>query len=276
MKGTHNGEPGTDWHLAAGPYFFSGTPGECRGELTFVNDSDNKIKVWALMTQPPARKRKDRLLLTPTRINLAARVPPHGEVRTQAALQLSPDTEPGLYQATVLCGEHKAPLEVEVLEHRELMIAPTHLRLRGASGETLSCSLTITNLGNVPIELGDVAMIWLRERDWIGRTLVYSLRETTETETYEDFANRLLHDLREAIIAPARIRLEPTMKAALAAGMTLERTLSITLPAGLKKGRRYLGFIKINDDRIWMELYCTGSQITGTKARTRTRTRTQS
>lgn len=261
MKGPHNGEPGTDWHLANGPYFFSGTPGECRGELTLVNVSDNKIKVRALVTQPPDRKRKDLGGLIPFRINLAARVPPHSEVRTQAALQLPLDTEPGHYQAIVHCGKHKAPLEIEVLPHRELIIAPTHIRLRGAVGETLSCNLTITNLGNVPVELGDVAMIWLRERDWIGRTLVYSLRETTETDTYEDFANRFLHDLRRAIITPARISLKPKLKASLAAGTTLERKLSITLPNGLKKGRHYLGFIKISDDRIWMELYCTGARV---------------
>ncbi|WP_166263956.1 hypothetical protein [Marinobacter caseinilyticus] len=259
MKGTHSGEPGSDWHLTDGPYSFSGAPFECRGALTLVNNSDHKIKVRALATRPPQRYRKDSKPLAPTRMVLAARIAPHGESRTMAALQLPSSTPPGHYQTTVICGKQKTPVNVEVLAHQELMIEPTHLRLQGVSGQTLRCNITLSNLGNVPVDIGDVGMVWLREYDWIGRTLVYSLRETGPDESYEDFANRLLHDFRKQLIAPARIQFTPAIEASLSAGEAIERTLSLMLPAGLKKGRRYLGFIKINDDRVWLELYCTGS-----------------
>ncbi len=260
MKGHYSGEPGVDWHLSKDTAKFCGIPNECLGELTLVNTSDAKVKVRALMTQEPSRAAKDTLALKPSQISLYARVPPHSETQTLAALHLPSDTAPGQYRGTVLCGKHKHPIDVKILEHRESIIEPGHSRLRGESGETVSCQISITNLGNVDLELGDVGMVWLREFDWVGRTLVYTLRETTEGDSYEDYATRLVQHFRKDIIPPARIQFEPTAIRAIAAGKTLLRTFSLILPPGLKKGRRYLGFIKINEKRIWLEVFCTGNK----------------
>ena len=147
-------------------------------------------------------------------------------------------------------------MEATVFEQSALLISPGHIRIRGRAGDCVSVPITISNEGNVPVALRDVGMVWLRERDWIGRTLVYALRETQEGDTYEDFANRLLHDFRRAIVSPARIQLTPTLDGPLAVGQCLTRTLDVTLPQGLQKGRLYMGFIKINETRIWLELYC--------------------
>lgn len=256
MKGTHNGTPGTDWFLADEQCHFSGPPRDCRGEITLVNDTDDKVKVRALEARPPARKRKGMLALEPQSIRLSARIPPHGKVRVRATLALPLDTPPGVYQATIHCGARKTLITAEVDDYRELLIGPKHLRLQGNSGDTISHTLVLSNLGNIPIAIDDVAMIWLREHSWIGRSLVYTLRETGPEDTYEDFANRLLHSFRESIVAPARIRLEPESEQLLAPGQTLTRTLTMNLPKGLKKGRHYLGFIKVNEDQFWLELYC--------------------
>lgn len=67
MKSPYTGAPGTDWQLAEGPYAFSGTPGQCVGELVFVNHSDNKLKVRSLDIEAPTRHRKNCQPLGPTR-----------------------------------------------------------------------------------------------------------------------------------------------------------------------------------------------------------------
>ena len=103
-------------------------------------------------------------------------------------------------------------------------------------------------------------MVWLREHDWIGRTLVYSLREAKEGDSFVDFGGQVLHNFRKDIIPPARIQFKPEKVISIAAGSSIVRTLSLTLPPGLKKGRRYLGFIKINENRIWLEVYCSGGE----------------
>lgn len=257
MKATHTGSPGKDWFLADGQYTFSGPPRQCRGEITLINDSDDKVKVRTLETLAPSRKRKGMQALEPQQIRLSARIPPHDRVHKRVNLSLPPSTPPGLYQAIIPCGERKTRLTIEVHEYRKLRIEPKHLRVQGNSGDTVNATVVLHNLGNTPIAIDDVAMVWLREQWWIGRTLVYTLRETGPEDTYEDFANRLLHSFRKSIVAPARIRLEPESGKRLAPGQTLARTLTMTLPRGLRKGRRYLGFIKVNEERFWLELYCS-------------------
>lgn len=256
MKATHTGTPGKDWFLADGQYTFSGPPRLCRGELTLINDSDNKVKVRILETRAPARKRKGMQALEPQQIQLSARIPPHDTVRKRVNLKLPPGTPPGLYQATIPCGDRKTQITIEVHEYRKLRIEPKHLRVQGNSGDTISPTVVLRNLGNTPIAIDDVAMVWLREQWWIGRTLVYTLRDTGPEDTYEDFANRLLHSFRKSIVSPARIRLGPESEKQLAPGQSLTRKLTMTLPKGLRKGRRYLGFIKVNEEQFWLELYC--------------------
>jgi hypothetical protein len=259
MKGPYSGQPGVDWHLAGEASTFQGSPLDCRGELHFVNQSDSKVKVRALQTQTPPRTRKDCKALIPSEIALSVRIAPHSEARVQAALRLPADTAPGLYQAIVVCGKHKLPIDIEVTEHHELELDPGHISVRAAAGETIKGQILLTNAGNTPVDLTDVGMVWLREQNWIGRTLVYNLRETGDDETYEDFANRLLHRFHDEMIASARIVFDADTPSRIGAGQRLIRHFSLTAPAGMKKGRRYLGFIKINENRIWLEIYCTGS-----------------
>lgn len=261
MKGPFNGEPGTDWQLGQGPFSFSGPPTACRGELGLINESDYKLRVRQLETRAAPKLRKEHQALPPTQIELWARVRPHDEARTPATLMLTSDTAPGRYQGTVVCGKQKERLEVEVLPHRELSAEPRHLRLHGHSGQVVEQTLSLTNLGNVPIELRDVSMVWLEEVNWAGRTLVDSLRATGAEDSYEDFANRLLQEFRRSLVVPARIRFQPSLAEALAPGQRIERSFRLTLPPGLKKGRQYLGFIKIDEDRIWLRLYCNASDI---------------
>lgn len=260
MKAPYSGEPGTDWLLSKESGSFYGPPNECRGELKLINTSDSKIKVRSLNTQTVSRTRKDCASLPPSIINLFARVAPNSESSVMAELHVPRDTKPGQYQAAVVYGKQKHPLEITIAEHHETLISPNHLRVKASSGDTVNCQVTISNLGNVPIELGDVGMVWLREHNWIGRTLVYSLREAEESEKFTDFTDRAFQNLKQSLIPPARIQFSPEKLDALPAGQSLLRKGSLTLPYGLMKGRRYSGFIKINESRIWLEVFCTGSQ----------------
>lgn len=213
------------------------------------------------MTQEPSKKTKDRRILKASYIDISARIAPQSESSVFGAIRIPPDTEPGQYSANVICGSQKIPIEINVLEYRETNIEPSHIRLKVFCGEKISYPISITNLGNLPFELGDVGVVWLRETDWIGRTLVYALRETVEEDTYQDFGNRLLQNFREEIIPPIRINFEPTGIKFVSAGDSVIRNMSLIMPQALRKGRRYLGFIKINENRIWLEIYCTGSRL---------------
>ncbi|WP_020405577.1 hypothetical protein [Hahella ganghwensis] len=259
MKTAYTGEPGHDWQLGKGPFRFTGKPGECTGELTFANHSDDKIKIRQLNLEAVSDKRRKTPTLTSAVLSMQLRLPPQSTSSTQALLTLDPATPPGNYEVRLTCGKQSEIIQVQVLENTSLSLNPTHIHMRGASGDKLSCNIQIANTGNVPLAIGEVGMVWFRERHWIGRTLVYSLREAADNEDYETFANRLLHDFKSSIIPPVSIHMEPTKEESLGPAARVERTLTFTAPAGLQKGRTYQGFVKINMTRIWLELYCNGS-----------------
>lgn len=259
MKGTYSGEAGIDWHLVKEKNYFSGTPNECSGELTFANVSQNKVKIKTLSTQKPSRQSKSVFTLPSAKISLSARIPAQSESKVMASLHLPSDTPPGEYQASIACGKQKVPLKIEVLEHKETHIEPSHLKVQGEAGSNISTQLSIQNLGNTALDIRNIGMVWLRESDWIGRTLVYTLRDISPDDSVTDFGNRLLHRFHNEAISPVKVNFEPAIKNSLLAGSAIVRTLSLNLPTGIKKGRRYLGFIKINENRIWLEVYCTGS-----------------
>lgn len=276
MKGPYSGEPGIDWHISKEPLSFYGIPSECRGQLSLINKSDAKVKIRHLATQnageattnstnkstskSTSKKTKKNAGLNASQINLFARIKPNSETCVTAELEVPHNTAPGQYQTTVVYGKQKHPVDVTILEHHELIISPSHIRAKGESGDKVSCEISISNMGNVALELGDVGMVWLREQNWVGRTLVYTLRETTAEDSFEEFENHLLQNFRKDIIPAARIQFEPAKISSIAAGDTLTRNATLTLPSGLMKGRRYLGFIKINEHRIWLEVYCSGGQ----------------
>lgn len=259
MKEPYSGQPGTDWHLSKEFSSFEGTPLDCQGELRFVNQSDAKVKIRTLQTEVPSRTRKECKALKPSEVSVSVRLPPHSEASVLASLQLPPDTPPGLYQSVLVYGKQKLPIEINVKEHFELQIDPGHISARANAGDAIHGKITLTNSGNTRIDLSDVGMVWLREQNWIGRTLVYSLRESSAEENYEAFANRVLHDFQNQMLPAARIVFDTDKPTAIDAGQRITRSFTLTAPPGMKKGRRYLGFIKINENRIWLEVFCTGS-----------------
>ncbi|OZG70190.1 hypothetical protein BTA51_27345 [Hahella sp. CCB-MM4] len=259
MKTAYTGEPGRDWQLEKGPFTFIGKPGECIGELTFSNPTDDKIKIRRLSVESVTDKKRKAPTLDSAELSMQLRIPPQSTITAQALLNFSPSTPPGNYEVRLVCGDRSETVHVQILENPSLALNPTHTVLRGASGDTLSCKVRMENAGNVPLSVGDVGMVWFRERNWIGRTLVYSLREAAEDEDYEAFANRILHDFKASIIPPVSIQMEPLPDETLHPATALDRTLTFTAPPGLQKGRTYSGFVKINMTRIWLELYCNGS-----------------
>jgi len=274
MKAAYTGEPGRDWQIAKGPFEFVGRPGECVGEITFTNPTDDKIKIRRLKLDAISDKKRKNPTLEGAELAMQLRLQPRSAHKTHARLELPPATPPGVYEVHCCCGDQTELIRIQVLASPALAINPTHIKLRGASGDNLNCQVRIDNPGNIPMQTMDAGMIWLREQNWIGRTLVYSLREAADDENYEHFANRLLHDFKQSMIPPASVRLTSMQSGStkkdsiqraskqeglLAPGEFMNKNLALIAPPGLEKGRTYLGFVKINMTRIWLELFCNGS-----------------
>jgi len=244
-------------HLGDGPFIFSGRPPICMGTIEIGNSSRESVRLRAI----PTEHRADERLVPPGfgEIRVQGRLAAGARGAVPAHLQIDPHTAPGRYETSIPWGEERRRVVVYVQENPALNFSPSRVRLRGAGGDRLSQTLVIHNTGNVAHTLDEVATVWLEERDWVGRSLVYTLRESPGNEKVEQCLERLLKELRESMLPQIRVslkydtpRIEP--------GDTRVVEIGLTLPSeNMAKGRTYLGFVKLMGKRLWLELTCDGS-----------------
>ncbi|OGB96094.1 MAG: hypothetical protein A3G35_00670 [candidate division NC10 bacterium RIFCSPLOWO2_12_FULL_66_18] len=252
----HTAPPGDAWRLGAGPFIFSGVPPMCAGDLELVNDSDEKVKVRAIPVVGHRDRALERLGLSELRVG--ARLAPHDRTRVRAHFLLDPHTPPGTYTADLSCGGQREPVVVHVFERLGLQVEPDVIRLRGAGGDVLTTLVVVTNRGNVTETLRELALIFLEERNWVGRSLVYALRETKQDEGHQAYLDRLVHELRATLSRPARVTLRGGVSE-IQPGETREVQLEITLPNELMKGRTYVGSTPFMSTELFFEVECNGA-----------------
>jgi hypothetical protein len=265
MKAAYSTAPVQDntvnWCVENPPFQFCGPPTNCVGKLTFTNRSAEKIKIRELIASAIDKKTDKKSALTwlsPT-ILCRAKIPAQTQVSVMAKLQLHPATPPGKYDIQVHVGEHCYPACVQVTADENLQITPRRLNFEGASGDTVSQCVTFENFGNVPVSLQDLSMVWLEEKNWGGHTIVQTIRDTPTDADYTGYLNTLLKNFQNSMVAPAKVELSPSTPDVVNPGQIIEKTVSLVLPPGLKKGKTYHGFIKVRRYRIWIALYCNGS-----------------
>lgn len=240
-----------------GPFFFSGKPPTCSGNLVIGSTSNETVRIQAISTE----HREDKALapLGFGQIHVQTSLAPGVFGPVPAHFQIAPHTAPGIYKTSISWGKKRMQIVVHVQENPELSISPARVELRGAGGDRLSHTLVVHNPGNITHTLDKVATVWLEERDWVGRTLVDTLRKSPDKEKHQAFLDRLLNEFRESLLLPIRVALKydsPEIRP----GDTRVVELELTLPLErLYKGRTYRGFIKLMGNRLRLEVVCNGS-----------------
>lgn len=256
--------PDSAIRLGDGPLVFSGRPPLITGELELRNPSDERVKVRALaMAGAAGTKAGPAKGAGPAfgPLKLAARLDPGSSSRVRAHLRVDRFTPPGRYDTRVEVGGQALDAVVHVFERDSVRAQPRPVRLRGLAGETVSQPMVVTNQGNVSHALPDAGQVFVGEKDWFGRSLVYALREVSEEDGHEQYLDRLLQEFRATLPAPARLKVEADVTE-LAPGATAEVRLEVVLPEGLVKGRSYVGRSRFMGAGIGFEIDCIGTAKT--------------
>lgn len=244
--------------LGKGPFIFSGIPPICDGDIELDNCSDEKVKIRTIPTVD--RDKKDIAELGLGEVRLGVKLKPHSSAKVNAYFAINKCTPPGTYKTEISIGGRQEQVTVHVLENPGFQVTPSRVVIRGHGGDNFSQLLLINNYGNITHTLPGMAEVWFEEQDWVRRTLVYALRESTGKEGYQSLLDKAVSDFHESMIPSVNVELEYDMPE-IGAGQTCEVIIKGTLPEKLKKGRTYYGFIKLMGKRLWMEVQCNGSSI---------------
>ena len=251
--------------IGEGPFIFSGVPPILTGEIELSNPSDEKIKVRSI---PVVRQKGGSAKsIALTELQVGARLAPKQRMRASAHILIDPSTPPGSYSAEVSLGTGSRPIVAHVFENGDIQIDPPRIRLRGAAGDVLTSLAVVSNRGNVAETLRDVALVFLEERDWVGRSLVYALRDVDEAGDHQAYLDRLLHEMKTTIARPAKVSVSAN-RDVLRPGETTEVKVEIALPVELIKGRTYIGSTPLMSGKLSFEVEANGS-INSTKRRPR-------
>jgi len=261
----HTAPPGDAWRLGAGPFIFTGAPPLCAGHLDLVNDSEEKVKVRGI----PVVGHRDRALegFGLGELRVGARLAPRDRTRVRAHFILDLRTPPGTYTADLSCGGQREPVVVHVLENPAIQVEPSVIRLRGAGGDVLEALVVVTNSGNVTETPRELALVFLEERNWVGRSLVYALRETKRDGGHQEYLDRLLRELQATLTRPTRVTIHGDVSE-IPPGQVREVRLEIALPDELTKGRTYFGSTPFMSSELSFEVECNGAS-NSTKRRPR-------
>ncbi|MGH7528041.1 MAG: hypothetical protein ACREMX_15210 [Gemmatimonadales bacterium] len=172
------------------------------------------------------------------------------EGRVEMRMSLPRQTPPGIYEGVVVTESGERPVTVEVEPDVELEMVPGQLTLAGSPGERVNTGLTITNLGNVTVEIRHgyqfgVFAIGGMERA-IGRTFAESSNEKAGSD-------RLFDNLAAEHGGLVRVEIEDG-GGDLEPGETRDLTVAFRIPDAVDPERTYTGTWSLHDLRYYVRL----------------------
>jgi hypothetical protein len=252
--------PGEAWRLGQGPFIFAGRPPLLTGELEILNIGQEKVKVRGIATtggDDPDSQRAYGMDMILT----AARLLPEQRARVAGQVLVKPATPAGTYRTQLVCGEQREDAVLTVFANEAVDIEPRPLAISAAAGESVSRGVIVTNQGNVVQPIPAVVLIFLEERYWVNRSLVFALRETTEQEGYQAYLDRTLRELRGSLLSPVRVTITSESRE-LQPGVAIAAEIKLRLPAEMVRGRVYIGSAPMIGGTLELEITCTGRSRT--------------
>ncbi len=214
------------------PLVLSGPPGTMNTTIRVHNPGQQRVivrdaHIRGVVTQPLAP-----IVLRPGQ----SRVMP-------ISLALDPHLPPGEYQAEVQVAGYTRQAVIHVAENIDLHIAPSPVVLENRPGARLHKTVIFSNLGNVPLTIGQIGPVLVEDELIECRAGRAVLKKSIDTiETVDQFYVEMLREIRDVVdhIGFLRVRI-PSAPLELAPGATKALELEILVPDKLDYRTRYRG-----------------------------------
>jgi hypothetical protein len=240
---------------AAGePLRLTGKPPLLVGALDYANDTPESVR----LDRREASFRSAQGGEAHGSLRFVGRALPHARTRVPVHLMVGAGTPPGVYSTEVDVGGTVRPVEARVLERLGVRVVPNLVQLRAAAGERIEADLVVANEGNVEQTLPRHAVVFFEEANWVGRALVFALRDAEPDEGVQRYLDRVVRELCTTMAGTTTLDFDAPA-AALQPGAETVVHLSATLPDALVKSRTYVAFFTFAGRLVHIEVAVNGA-----------------
>ena len=153
-------------------------------------------------------------------------------------IKLERSTPPGKYSSHLKSSSANIPIELEVQENIALSMSPPQLAVEGCSGTRVTCSLVLTNKGNVSLDIPRNHHLGIYDDDGV-ETAFASTYRMDEDDPIELFGN-FIHKLRDGYGGLLKLRIIKGY-GALPAGASRKVSIEVALQKKLIPRHDYHG-----------------------------------
>jgi hypothetical protein len=224
-----------------------GTPERLTGIVRVTNPGTEKLKIKTAVVYLKQGSG------APVPLTIDARLTAGETAHAPASLALDPRTPPGELHGEVVFGDEARDVVIKVLERRALAVIPGHFQLHGVPGDSVRVPVSITNLGNVPLELPRVALVSLGQANAFEQ-LFHVAVARKGAEGHQPALDAFAQLLSGSEVEAPKVRLGKGAGQALAPGESLESEITFKLPAKLARHRIYQGSFFIGREQCTVEI----------------------
>lgn len=239
------------------PIVFVGNPRRCVGVLEIHNPDDQPVKMRRLQLRSADPKLNGPCLPEVFDANVLARLCGCETKKVEVSLSFPPTTPPGQYDAWL--GGHagtRCPVSIRLLELRSLRLTPGTVSYTTQPGATFDTTITVTNLGNVPLPIPQGTPLVFRDlvRGWHQHfhAAVSTVGDQGNQPFLDEFLKRMA--AAEPPVGRAKIRCGA---GDLAPNESRLLEIEVCVPKKLQAPRNYAAFANLGDATLTLKLHVT-------------------
>lgn len=217
-----------------------GPPDALTGEVVLHNRTDEPVAI----REVAVKTGKKSAGLLGDRLRMRSRFEPGGQRTVPVSVALPADVAPGEYEERIRIGGKEVPVRLVVQPLRRVDVNPRRLHFLGIGpGLEHRAELTISNRGNVAVQIPNLRHATALDVDTLCKSMVLAIREKGDegsTATLDAFVRGIRRDMAgwfELTLEEAGEVVEP--------GTNLEIHLTMKLPDDVEANRTYDGSFRL-------------------------------
>lgn len=233
------------------PVQIHGEQGRLYGTLNLHNQGSDRLTLRSIPIKAAKLKGKDAAELSALRVR--GRLSPNERGRVRIDYEIDPTTPPGVYEATLMIGGEAQAAEINIAEIAELEVEPDTITLNTAAQPRLRRDISVTNVGNVDIQLGDKRVVPVKSDGMLELALQRGIAElTSKRSTNELHLRDVLQAVGAQLAGPVTLSWSATT---IRPGESKVLDTTIELPDNLQPHTYYYAEVEIYSSSVRVDIY---------------------